>query len=40
VPTVALFYFFRNRANNIILNMVILTNDLIKTLRNVEIVQE
>jgi biopolymer transport protein ExbB len=40
VPTVALFYFFRNRANNIILNMVILTNDLIKTLRNVEVVQE
>lgn len=40
VPTVAFFYFFRNRANNIILNMVILTNDLIKTLRNVEVVQE
>jgi biopolymer transport protein ExbB len=40
VPTVAYFYFFRNRANNIILSMVILTNDLIKTLRNVEVVQE
>lgn len=40
VPTVAFFYYFRNRANNIILSMVILTNDLIKTLRNVEIVQE
>ncbi len=40
VPTVAFFYFFRNRANNIILSMVILTNDLIKTLRNVEVVQE
>jgi len=40
VPTVAFFYFFRNRANNIILSMVILTNDLIKTLRNVEVVPE
>jgi biopolymer transport protein ExbB len=40
VPTVAFFYYFRNRANNIILSMVILTNDLIKTLRNVEVVQE
>jgi biopolymer transport protein ExbB len=40
VPAVAFFYFFRNRANNIILSMVILTNDLIKTLRNVEVVQE
>jgi biopolymer transport protein ExbB len=40
VPTVAFFYFFRNRANNIILSMVILTNDLIKTLRNVEVVQD
>lgn len=40
VPAVAFFYFFRNRANNIILNMVITTIDLIKALRNVEVVQE
>lgn len=40
VPAVAFFYFFRNRANNIILTMVITTIDLIKALRNVEVVQE
>jgi biopolymer transport protein ExbB len=40
VPAVAFFYFFRNRANNIILNMVLNTIDLIKVLRNVEVVAE
>lgn len=40
VPVVAFYYFFRNQANSIILNMVITTIDLIKTLRNVEIVAE
>ena len=40
VPAVAFYYYFRNRANNIILNMVITTIDLIKDLRNVEVVDE
>lgn len=40
VPAVAFYYFFRNKANNIILTMVITTIDLIKALRNVEVVAE
>ncbi len=40
VPAVGFYYFFRNRATNIILNMEGLTLDLIKALRNVEIVEE
>lgn len=40
VPAVALYYYFRNQANNIILKMVITTLDLIKALRNVEVVAE
>ena len=40
VPAVAFYYFFRNQANNIILNMVITTVDLIKALRNVDVVEE
>ena len=40
VPAVAAFYFFRNQANNIILKMVINTIDLIKALRNVEVVAD
>ncbi len=40
VPAVAFYYVFRNRANNIILTMVITTIDLIKDLRNVEVVEE
>ena len=40
IPTVGFFYFFRNRATNIILNMEGLTLDLIKNLRNVEFVEE
>lgn len=40
VPAVGFYYFFRNRATNIILTMEGLTLDLIKALRNVEIVAE
>ncbi len=40
VPAVAFFYFFRNQANNIILKMVITTIDLVKVLRNVEVVDD
>ncbi len=40
VPAVAAFYFFRNQANNVILKMVINTIDLIKALRNVEVVAD
>ncbi|MBU0678263.1 MAG: MotA/TolQ/ExbB proton channel family protein [Verrucomicrobia bacterium] len=40
VPAVAFFYLFRNRAMKIILGMEALTLDLIKSLRNVEVVEE
>jgi biopolymer transport protein ExbB len=40
VPAVAFFYFFRNRATTIILNMEGQTMDLIKVFRNVEVVDE
>ena len=40
VPAVGFYYLFRNRAMNIILTMEGLTLDLIKVLRNVEIVEE
>ncbi len=40
VPAVAFYYYFRNKANNIILSMVIRTIDLVKVLRNVEVVDE
>jgi len=40
VPAVAFYYYFRNQANNIILTMVITTTDLIKALRNVEVLEE
>lgn len=40
IPTVGFYYFFRNRATNIILNMEGLTLDLIKNLRNVEFEEE
>jgi len=40
VPAVAFFYYFRNKANNIILSMVIRTIDLVKALRNVEVVED
>ena len=39
VPAVAFYYLFRNRANNIILSTVINTIDLVKVLRNVEVVE-
>lgn len=40
VPAVGFFYFFRNQAMKIILHMEALTLDLIKSLRNVEVVEE
>jgi biopolymer transport protein ExbB len=40
IPAVAFFFFFRNRATKIILGMEGLTLDLIKVLRNVEVVEE
>ncbi len=40
VPAVAFYYLFRNRANNIILNIVVSTIDLVKVLRNVEVVED
>jgi len=40
VPAVAFFYFFRNKATKIILNMEGVTMDLIKVFRNVEVVDE
>ncbi len=40
VPTIAFFNFYRNRANRIILRMQAITLELIKDLRNVEVVQE
>lgn len=40
VPAVGFYSYFKNRATNIILNMEALTMDLIKVLRNVEVVDE
>jgi biopolymer transport protein ExbB len=40
VPAVGFFYFFKNKAMNIILGMEAKTMDLIKVLRNVEVVEE
>lgn len=40
VPAVSGFFFFRNMANKIVLKMEALTMELIKDLRNVEVVQE
>ena len=40
VPCVAAFYTFRNTANTIILRMEAMTMELIKDLRNVEVVEE
>jgi biopolymer transport protein ExbB len=40
VPALAFFYYFRNRATTITLGMEALTLDLIKVLRNVEVVNE
>ena len=40
VPALGFFYFFRNKCTKIILGMEALTTDLIKSLRNVEVVAE
>jgi len=40
IPALAFFYYFRNRANTIILNMEQITLDQIKVLRHVEVVDE
>jgi len=40
VPALAFFYYFRNRATRLTLGMEALTLDLIKVLRNVEVVSE
>jgi biopolymer transport protein ExbB len=40
VPAIAVYYLFRNSANRLILRMEALTMELIKDLRNVEVVQE
>jgi len=40
VPCVAAFYAFRNNANTIVLRMEAMTMELIKDLRNVEVVEE
>ena len=40
VPAVGFYYYFRNRATTIILGMEALTTDLVKSLRNVEVVAE
>ena len=40
IPAVTFYTFFKNRATKIILGMEALTMDLIKSLRNVEVVEE
>jgi biopolymer transport protein ExbB len=40
VPALAMFFFFRNKASRIILKMEAITLELIKDLRNVEVVEE
>jgi biopolymer transport protein ExbB len=40
IPAVSFYTFFRNRATKIILGMEALTMDLIKSLRNIEVVEE
>jgi len=40
VPAVGFYYYFRNKATKIILGMEALTTDLVKSLRNVEVVEE
>jgi biopolymer transport protein ExbB len=39
IPCVSMYYFFRNRANTIVLRMQALTMEMIKDLRNVEVVE-
>jgi biopolymer transport protein ExbB/TolQ len=40
VPATIYFYYFKNKANRLILGMEALTLDVIKTLRKVEVVAE
>jgi biopolymer transport protein ExbB/TolQ len=40
VPCVTVYYALRNNANKIVLRMEAMTMDLIKDLRNVEVVEE
>jgi biopolymer transport protein ExbB len=40
IPGTVVFYFYRNKANRIVLHMEALTSELIKDLRNVEVVAE
>jgi biopolymer transport protein ExbB len=40
IPAISFYTYFRNRASKVILNMEALTMDLIKSLRNVEVVEE
>jgi biopolymer transport protein ExbB len=40
VPCVAFYYTFRNTANKIVLQMEAMTMELIKDLRNVEVIEE
>lgn len=40
IPSVAFFYALRNNANRLILRMQVITMDLVKNLRNVEVVSE
>ena len=40
IPAISFYTFFKNRATSIILGMEALTMDLIKSLRNVEVVEE
>jgi biopolymer transport protein ExbB/TolQ len=39
IPAVSFYTYFKNRASNVILSMEGLTMDLIKSLRNVEVVE-
>ncbi|MEG1552389.1 MAG: MotA/TolQ/ExbB proton channel family protein [Kiritimatiellia bacterium] len=39
IPSVAFFYALRNNANRLVLRMTVVTGDLIKNLRNVEVVE-
>ena len=40
IPSIAFFYALRNSANRLVLRMQVVTGDLVKNLRNVEVVEE
>jgi biopolymer transport protein ExbB len=40
IPALGFYFYFRNKSTRIILGMEILTTDLVKSLRNVEVVSE